>query len=178
MVVREAETEILTVAQVTGRLYADSSQVGGALSAQRITLGQGASGASPHHHTRASELFYVLQGAAEILTGDRVLTAEQGDLVVVPPRAVHAFAAAPGTEADLLVVVTPGIERFEYFRQLQRVAKGEAALESILDTQDLYDNHFDENQVWQQHLLRRARPFPVSVSSRGAGEGPGRMSRA
>jgi quercetin dioxygenase-like cupin family protein len=155
VVVREVDAELLSVAQVTGRLYADSSQTGAACSAQRITLGQGSSGASPHHHTRASELFYVLEGEAEILTGERVLTAARGDLIVVPPHAVHAFAAAPGTEADLLIVLTPGIDRFEYFRHLQRVAQGEASWESILQTQDRYDNHFDESQVWQQHRLRR-----------------------
>ena len=69
---------------VTGRLYADSSATGGALSCQRIMLTSGASGAAPHHHNRSSELFYVVSGAAEMLAGGRVLSAHQGDLVVVP----------------------------------------------------------------------------------------------
>ena len=81
--------------------------------------------------------------------------AAEGDLVVVPPHAVHAFAAAPGSDADLLIILTPGVERFEYFRQLQRIAAGEAPLESILETQDLYDNHFDDSPVWQQALAAR-----------------------
>jgi len=155
VVVRQSEAEIVGSAPVTGRLYADSSATGGALSSQRIILLRGAAGATPHHHTGSSELFYVVSGAAEMLTGERVLTAREGDLVVVPPGTVHAFAAAPATDADLLIILAPGVERFEYFRHLQRIASGRVPLESILEVQDLYDNHFDASQVWQQALAAR-----------------------
>ncbi len=155
VVVREADTEIVGSAPVTGRLYADSSATGGALSSQRITLLHGAAGATPHHHTGSSELFYVVSGAAEMLTGQRVLTVAENDLVVVPPGTVHAFAAAPASDADLLIILSPGVERFEYFRHLQRIATGQAPLESILEVQDLYDNHFDDSTVWQQALAAR-----------------------
>jgi|SRR5215469_2632930 len=155
VVVREADAEVLGGGPTVGRLYADSSATGGALSSQRITLLGGASGATPHHHTGSSELFYVVSGAAEMLAGERVLTAHAGDLVVVPAGTVHAFAAAAGHDADLMIVITPGVERFEYFRHLQRIATGEAPLESILEVQDRYDNHFDNSQVWQQTLAAR-----------------------
>ena len=155
VVVREADAELLGGGPVAGRLYADSSATGGALSSQRITLLGGAPGATPHHHTGSSELFYVVSGAAEMLAGEQVLTANAGDLVVVPAGTVHAFAAAAGRDADLLIVITPGVERFEYFRQLQRIATGEAPLESILEVQDRYDNHFDDSLIWQQTLAAR-----------------------
>jgi mannose-6-phosphate isomerase-like protein (cupin superfamily) len=155
VVVREGDAEIVGGAPVTGRLYADSNATGGALSSQRITLLRGAGGATPHHHVGSSELFYVVSGAAEMLTGQRVLTAREGDLIVVPPGTVHAFAAASASDADLLIILTPGVERFEYFRHLQRIASGEAPLESILEVQDLYDNHFDDSPVWQQVLAAR-----------------------
>ena len=155
VVVREADAEIVASGPVTGRLYADSSATGGALSSQRVTLLRGAPGATPHHHTRSSELFYVVSGTAEMLTGERVLSAKAGDLVVVPPGTVHAFAAAPESDADLLIILAPGIERFEYFRHLQRIANGQMPLESILEVQDLYDNHFDDSPVWQQTLAAR-----------------------
>jgi hypothetical protein len=92
VVVREGDAEVLGSGPVTGRLYADSSATGGALSSQRITLLHGAAGATPHHHTGSSELFYV---------------------------------------------------------------SGEAPLESILEVQDLYDNHFNDSPVWQQALAAR-----------------------
>lgn len=155
VVVREADAETVGRAPTSGRLYADSSATGGALTSQRITLLRGAAGATPHHHTGSSEMFYVVAGMAEMLAGENVVTVAEGDLVVVPPGTVHAFAAAPASDADLLIILTPGVERFEYFRHLQRIADGEVPLESILEVQDRYDNHFDESPVWQQALAAR-----------------------
>ncbi|WP_431775204.1 cupin domain-containing protein [Streptomyces cucumeris] len=148
--VRSADAEVVGRTPTTVRLLADSSATGGALSTQRVTLGAGANGASPHHHEKSAEMFYVLDGAAEFLAGDEVVTAGKGDLVVVPPRMPHAFAAVPGSDADLLIVITPGVERFEYFRHLQRVALGELSRESLLEVQERYDNHFLTSAVWDK----------------------------
>ncbi|MFD9003904.1 cupin domain-containing protein [Streptomyces sp. NPDC059582] len=148
VVVRAAEAETIGDDPVAVRLLADSSASGGALSTVRVTLAEGADGAHPHLHQRSAEMFFLLDGAAEILSGDDVVTAERGDLVIVPPGRPHAFAAGPGTGADILVVITPGVERFEYFRHLQRIRLGEAGPESLLEVQDLYDNHFLHSEAW------------------------------
>ncbi|MEV6050559.1 cupin domain-containing protein [Streptomyces sp. NPDC052107] len=148
VIVREAEAEVVGRVPTTVRLLADSSATGGALSTQRVTLTAGADGAKPHWHDNSAEMFFLLDGAAEILSGEDVVTAERGDLVIVPPGRPHAFAAVPGADADLLIVITPGVERFEYFRHLQRIRLGEATPESILEVQDLYDNHFLKSEAW------------------------------
>ncbi|MFD7630005.1 cupin domain-containing protein [Streptomyces sp. NPDC059851] len=155
VVVRAADAEVIGAGTpVTNRLLADSSATGGAFSTMRVTLGEGANGARPHHHSKSAEMFYVLDGTALLLSGEQVVTAEQGDLVVVPPGTQHAFAAAPGETADMLVVITPGIERFEYFRHLERIRFGKVPLESILEVQELYDNHFGTSAVWEEALAR------------------------
>ncbi|MER6008302.1 cupin domain-containing protein [Nonomuraea angiospora] len=123
VIVRSAEAEIIGHAPTTIRLLADSTSTGGALSTQRVSL---TNGASPHHHSNPAELFYMLDGTAQLLSGEQVVTAERGDLVIVPPGLAHAFAAAPGEDADILIVITPGVERFEYFRHLERIAYGKA----------------------------------------------------
>ncbi|MEW2619861.1 cupin domain-containing protein [Streptomyces sp. NPDC048106] len=146
--VREAGAEVLGGDPAAFRLLADSSATGGALSAVRVTLAEGADGARPHLHRRSAEMFYLLDGAADVLSGDDVVTAERGDLIVVPPDRPHAFAAVPGATADLLVVITPGVERFEYFRHLQRIRLGEATPESLLEVQERYDNHFLDSVTW------------------------------
>jgi mannose-6-phosphate isomerase-like protein (cupin superfamily) len=148
VIVREADAEVVGRAPTTVRLLADSSATGGALSTQRVTLSAGADGAKPHLHDNSAEMFFLLDGAAEILSGDEVVTAGPGDLVVVPPGKPHAFGAVPGADADLLIVITPGVERFEYFRHLQRVALGEVPPESLLEIQELYDNHFLRSGTW------------------------------
>ncbi|MFF4387789.1 cupin domain-containing protein [Streptomyces sp. NPDC001552] len=148
VIVRSAEAETIGAAPTTIRLLADSSSTGGALSTQRVSLLDGANGAAPHHHSRSAELFYLLDGTAQLLSGDQVVTAERGDLVIVPPGLDHAFAAAPGANADILIVITPGIERFEYFRHLERIAYGKVPPESLLDVQDLYDTYFTRSEAW------------------------------
>lgn len=115
------------------RLLAD----GGAFGVNRLTLDVGADGAKPHFHARSSELFYVLDGVLEFRHG-ATTTVDRGGLVIVP----HAFGAAPGHHADVLVVLTPGVERFGYFRHLGRIARGLDTVEALRSEQDRYDVHF------------------------------------
>ena len=68
---------------------------------------------------------------------------------VVPPGLPYAFAAARGSDADLLIVITPGIERFEYFRHLARIATGQQPPRSLLEVQALYDTFFDDGPAWR-----------------------------
>ncbi|UJW31702.1 cupin domain-containing protein [Saccharothrix sp. AJ9571] len=123
-------------------LLADASHTHGALGANRLTLGVGATGAKKHYHAKSAELFYVLDGELDFLLGDTSERVSRGDLVVVPPGLAHAFGAAPGSTADLLAVLTPGVERFGYFRQLGRIQRGEAGFDSLHAEQDRYDVHF------------------------------------
>lgn len=152
VLVRAEDAEKIGFPPQTIRLLTDSSSTGGTLSAQRVTLQRGADGANPHHHASSAELFYVLSGTAQLLAGDRLLLAAEGDLAVVPPGLPHAFAAAGVSDTDLLIVITPGIERFEYFRHLARVASGQQPPQSLLEVQARYDTFFDDSPAW-----RRAR---------------------
>ncbi|WP_326835563.1 cupin domain-containing protein [Amycolatopsis rhabdoformis] len=149
VIVRSGDAEVIGRAPTTVRLLADSSATGGALSTIQVELKDGANGAAPHHHSGSAELFYVLGGTVQVLSGDTVVTAERGDLVVVPPSLTHAFAAAPGEDADLLIVIAPGVERFEYFRHLERIAYGKAAPESLLEVQEIYDTYFSASPAWE-----------------------------
>jgi mannose-6-phosphate isomerase-like protein (cupin superfamily) len=150
VVVRAGGAEVIGYPPQTIRLLADSSSCGGKLSTQRVTLNDGADGASPHHHAASAELFYVLGGSVQLLAGGHVLTVGEGDLAVVPPGLPHAFAAAPGCDADLLIMITPGVERFEYFRHLARIATGQQAPETLLAVQDRYDTYFDDSPDWRE----------------------------
>lgn len=146
LVVREADAEVLGMAQLSTRLLADSDATGGALSVMRTVIGEGSEGARPHTHSKSAELFYVLDGQLQLLAGSQVIT---GDLVVVLPNMAHAFATTPGHSADFLIVLAPGLERFGYFRLVERLSRGEATPEELLASQELYDNHFLESAVWQ-----------------------------
>jgi quercetin dioxygenase-like cupin family protein len=148
VVVRFDEAEMVGRTPTVVRLLADSSAAGGALSTIRVTLSAGADGARPHHHAGSAELFYVIDGTAQLLSGEEIVTAAGGDLVVVPPDKVHAFGAAPDRDADILIVIAPGVERFEYFRHLERIAYGKVPPESLLEVQELYDTYFHSSPAW------------------------------
>ncbi|WP_043618696.1 cupin domain-containing protein [Nonomuraea candida] len=130
------------------QLLADAGATGGALGANRLLLGKGADGARPHHHALSTELFYVLDGTVEFLIDGLLSTVSRGGLVVIPPRTPHAFGATPDAPADLLVVLTPGVDRFGYFRALGRIQHGLEPFDSLLPLQEHYDVHFLDDPAW------------------------------
>ena len=148
-VARRSENGIVGHPPTTVRLVADSVDTGGALSVVEVVLEPKADGAQPHRHDRSSELFYVLNGEVDVLAGDDIVRASEGDTIVIPPMLPHAFSATAGQGAELLVVIAPGVDRFGYFRHLERIAHGTATLESLLEVQDEYDTHFLDSAVWR-----------------------------
>lgn len=150
VIVRPHETEHVGLAHGSAfRLLADASTTGGTLGANVLALGEGADGAAPHHHRRSAELFYVLSGRAEFFLNGTLTPLEQGGLVVVPPGTPHAFGAAPGVRAELLVVLVPGVDRFDYFRALGRIAQGLDSFDSLLPLQERHDVHFLDPSAWR-----------------------------
>jgi mannose-6-phosphate isomerase-like protein (cupin superfamily) len=151
VLVRAAQAETLTGdpgGVIT--LLADASDTGGALTSHRSTFRDGFDGAPPHVHERSTELFFVLDGALQVLLGDEVTVLEQGDLLVVPQGVPHAFAAAPGSDADVLFVFPGGSERFPYYRLLDRVHRGDGSWQEISDSQDRFDNQYVDSAAWKQ----------------------------
>lgn len=148
-VARAVDAESLHLGPSTMRLLLDADATGGALSAHRVRLADGALGASPHRHTGSSEAFYVLAGSVELLAGDRLICATEGDLVVVPPGTAHAFAASAGCTAELLVTITPGVARFAFFRELVQMASGEGDRQAFLDGQARYDTYPAADDLWR-----------------------------
>ncbi|MGW4850820.1 cupin domain-containing protein [Streptomyces sp. NPDC004288] len=143
LIVRAEEAERIDLPHGGGfHLLADARHTGGALGANRLSLGEGAEGARPHFHARSTELFYVLEGALRFTLDGGTTTVAAGGLVSVPPGTPHSFGAAPGSAAELLVVLTPGVDRFGYFRSLGRVQHGLETFDGILAAQDRYDVHF------------------------------------
>ncbi|WP_433202211.1 cupin domain-containing protein [Nocardia sp. CA-107356] len=148
LLVRHDEAETLDTLGV--RLYADHDMTGGKLSANRAYLPAGTDGPPPHYHSTSAELFYLLGGTLRVLAGDEIHVIGAGDFLLIPPNMTHAWAAPATASADVLVIFTPGIERFDYFRLGDRIRKGEASPLEILDTQERFDNHFVDSPIWRQ----------------------------
>jgi quercetin dioxygenase-like cupin family protein len=130
------------------RLLLDSSDTDGALSTLEVSISAGQDGASPHYHTRSHELFYVTEGELQVLTGADIRIVRAGGAVLVPKHTVHAFGATPDSAVKALIVLAPGAERFEYFRILARIDRGEASRDALMDVQETYDTYFVDSPVW------------------------------
>lgn len=130
-------------------LLEDAERSDGLLGANRLLLPAGADGTRPHHHTKSTEIFYILDGTMEFAIDGELYRADKGALVVIPPGTVHAFGAGADGPAEFLAVLTPGLARFEYFRQLGRIARGEADWDSMDGLHDKFDVHFDGGPEWR-----------------------------
>ncbi|MFV2118651.1 cupin domain-containing protein [Streptomyces sp. Act-28] len=133
-------------------LLGESDDAPGGFTSYRSTFAEGAVGAPAHFHAKATELFFVISGSLRVLVGEEVTTLNAGDFLAVPPHTPHAFAAAPGAEADVLFVFTPGMGRFDYLRLLGRVMRGEADPKEIAESADRFDNHYVDSPVWRAAL--------------------------
>ncbi|MFH8365414.1 cupin domain-containing protein [Streptomyces sp. NPDC018031] len=153
---RRAEAETCADPSSVMTLLADSTGTGGAFTSYRSTFAEGAVGAPAHFHTRAWELFFVLSGSLRVLVGEEITVLGAGDFLAVPPHTPHAFAAAPGAEADVLFVFTPGMGRFDYLRLLGRVMRGEADPREIAESAERFDNHYVDSPVWRAALAASA----------------------
>ncbi|MEU9805122.1 cupin domain-containing protein [Mycobacterium sp. NPDC050853] len=149
--VRDGEQEIVSTAagNKTG-LVMDADATGGAVSVLSIYLPKGADGAAPHFHTRSTELFYLVSGRLEILAGDRIEVLEQGDTLLVPRLMPHAFGATADSDASIFTVLSPGVQRFDYFRLLDRIVHNKADISELEAAPEMYDNHFTTSPVWAE----------------------------
>ncbi len=161
VVVRGGQAEYLP--SIQHFLLADSTATGGALSTHRVRLDPGADGAVPHRHDGSAELFFVIDGALDVLAGEHVVSASRGDLLVVPPGLAHAFAARPGSAADALIVITPGIERFDYFRHVARVRDGREPRQTLLELQNRFDTHYLASAAWDRARSRTSTSTSTST---------------
>ncbi|WBQ06248.1 cupin domain-containing protein [Kribbella sp. CA-293567] len=146
VLVRSTDAEVLTASGVT--LLADTPATNGHLTSHRSIFKPGKEGAPPHLHREASELFFVLSGSLRVLTDDDLVTLDGGDFLVVPPNTAHAFEAAGTTDAEVLFVLTQAKPRFDYYRLLEGVYRGETDPAELGKTSDLYDNHYVESPTW------------------------------
>ncbi|NNH68630.1 cupin domain-containing protein [Nocardia uniformis] len=151
-----ADAETLGTESATVRLLLDSSEAGGVASTLEVTMARGADGAAPHYHTRSDELFYVAEGELQVMAGDQILTVGTGGSLIVPKLMPHAFGATPDSGAKIMIALMPGVERFEYFRLLDRIGKGESTFADLAAAQEEFDNWFvDAPQWWQERNANR-----------------------
>jgi mannose-6-phosphate isomerase-like protein (cupin superfamily) len=78
-----------------------------------IVTGSGVPGPPPHHHEDASEFFYILDGALEVMQNGQWARIGAGESANVPRGVVHTFRNPLETPCEWLTAFSPrGFERF------------------------------------------------------------------
>ncbi|KAK3384544.1 RmlC-like cupin domain-containing protein [Lasiosphaeria ovina] len=119
---REA-AETLRVGPMTIRVYEDGSLTENRVSGVLLEIPPGASGPPMHWHRFHDELFLVTKGTMRFVTPDGNVDASAGDLMTVPPRAIHTFKNASETEGcECYMTATPA-HYVDYFRMIAKATK-------------------------------------------------------
>ncbi|GAA2994318.1 hypothetical protein GCM10020229_03540 [Kitasatospora albolonga] len=88
-----------------------------------------------------------------MLLDDRIETLRQGDFLAVRPAPGTPSPPPPAPPPDVLVPLTPGMDRFDYYRLLTG-STGRGQLQEIRESGEHYDNHYVESEVWQARTGR------------------------
>jgi len=148
-VIRAAEAEILDSPLGRIQLLADPTSIRQCPHVHRTKLAVGVTATGPHHHLRATEVFFVLDGKLQVLLDEELVTAERGDLIIVPPRVVHAYGAALDSEVDVLVLFTPGLPLFDFFRQFIDIVNSGRSPREMGPPPPEADMHADTSELWK-----------------------------
>lgn len=87
---------------------ADGPETGNRYCVSEWWLEPHSAGPGAHHHDDNDEVFYVLDGTASLLIGDRWIDARRGDFFLIPAGTLHDFANRSPERMGLLNVFVPG----------------------------------------------------------------------
>jgi quercetin dioxygenase-like cupin family protein len=115
--------ERLWIAGDTLWVKATAADTGGAYTLIEVLAPPGG-GPPPHVHANEEESFYVLEGAFDLLVGERTVRLEPGGFALVPRSMVRRFQCVSERPGRMLILFTPGgIEGF--FREAGVPAVGD-----------------------------------------------------
>jgi quercetin dioxygenase-like cupin family protein len=79
-----------------------------------------------HSHDAYEETIYGLEGVLTFTVEGRATEIRPGDALCIPRGAIHRFDNAHPGNAKMLAIVSPGILRPDYFREIAAVAAASA----------------------------------------------------
>ncbi|KAL1867266.1 hypothetical protein Daus18300_006385 [Diaporthe australafricana] len=130
---KKEDAEVLVLGPITCYIFEDGSHTDNRIGAVLLMIPPGTSGPPMHWHRFHDELFFVTKGTVRFTVPDGSMDVSPGDLMVVPPRAIHTFENASSTEeAELYMTATPG-HYIDYFRMLAQETENGMKLDEADD---------------------------------------------
>ncbi|KZL64333.1 cupin 2 conserved barrel domain protein [Colletotrichum incanum] len=105
---KKEDSEKISVGPMTIYIFEDGSNTDNRIGCMTLELPPATSGPPMHWHRFHDECFFVTKGTIRFKTPEGDVDAEQGQLMVVPPRAIHTFTNPSETEpAEFFMTSTP-----------------------------------------------------------------------
>jgi len=146
---KKEDCEKICVGPMTIYIFEDGSNTDNRIGCMTLELPPATSGPPMHWHRFHDECFFVTKGTVRFKTPDGDVDAGEGQLMVVPPRAIHTFANPSETEpAEFFMTSTPGYY-MDYFRTMSKIVDEGKKL--------------SRDEV--QHLMALFGTFPPDVES-------------
>lgn len=92
--------------------YRNSSIANQSLAEARLPAG---TSTTPHYHQRTEEIYYILEGQAEMRIEQETRSVGPGDAIAIPPGKVHQITNSGATPLKFLCMCAPAYEHDDTF---------------------------------------------------------------
>jgi quercetin dioxygenase-like cupin family protein len=118
--------EEFRIGGLTVRFLVEGQTSGGSVAVFEFDVAAGAKLPAAHSHDAYEETIYGLAGLLTWTVDGRQSEGGAGEALCIPRGAVHRFDNFQSTGAKMLAIVTPGLLRPDYFREMAAVINASA----------------------------------------------------
>ena len=118
--------EEIRIGPLAIRFLVEGEASGGSVAVFEFDVPAGAKVPAAHSHDGYEETIYGLDGTLTWTVDGRRVDVGPGELLCIPRGVVHRFENEYDVDARMLGIVTPGILRSDYFRELAALVEAAA----------------------------------------------------
>jgi len=116
-------TEEIRIGELAVRFLLEGEDTGGALAMFEFEVAAGGKVPAAHSHDAYEETAYGMHGVMTFTVDGQCEEIRPGEVLSIPPGAVHRFDNLHPQTAKCLAILTPGILGPDYFREIAAVLK-------------------------------------------------------
>jgi len=120
-------SEEIKIGGLAIRFLLEGKTSGGSVAMFEFDVAAGARVPIAHSHDAYEETIYGLAGVLTFTVDGRKAEIGPGEALCIPRGAIHRFDNFHSAEAKMLAIVTPGVLRPDYFREIAAVIEAAAS---------------------------------------------------
>jgi quercetin dioxygenase-like cupin family protein len=122
----KSTSEEIKIGGLAIRFLLEGKASGGSVAMFEFDVAAGARVPIAHSHDAYEETIYGLAGVLTFTVDGRKTDIGPGEVLCIPRGAIHRFDNFHSADAKMLAIVTPGVLRPDYFREIAAVIKAAA----------------------------------------------------